>query len=91
MTQAPAFPQSMCKDEFGEIHTSDVMGNGRAGMSLRAWLAGQALTNGGICSGAAHEYELRNWFGERGGVTREEIAAKQAVAAADALLRELSN
>lgn len=60
----------------------------QGGMSLRDWFAGMALSNPAICTGMATEYELRNWFGGRGGITQEEVAARQAIAAADAMIAE---
>jgi hypothetical protein len=57
------------------------------GMELRDYLAAHALANAAICTGDAREYELKAWFGNRGGITREEIAAMQAYRYADALLR----
>jgi len=56
------------------------------GMNERDYFAAQAITNPELCSGTAKEYELRAWFGERGGIRREEIAAAQAYAIADAML-----
>lgn len=65
---------------FPDVH------EGQTGMSLRDWFAGQALANATICTGRAEEWQLRAWFGDRGGITREEISAKQAIAHADAML-----
>lgn len=56
------------------------------GMTERDYFAARVITNPVLCSGIAKEYELRAWFGERGGITREEIAAAQAYAIADAML-----
>ena len=42
------------------------------------WLAACALGNPALCTGTAPDYDLRRWFGGRGGVTRMEIAAAQA-------------
>jgi hypothetical protein len=56
------------------------------GLSLRQWYAGKALANPTLCTGQAAEWQLKAWFGDRGGVTREEIAAQQAFAYADAVL-----
>lgn len=57
-------------------------------MSLRDWFAGQALANPNICTGQAKDYELQLWFGDRYGITHEEIVAKQARIYADAMLKE---
>lgn len=56
------------------------------GMTLLDYFAGQALSNSRICTGEATEYQLREWFGDRGGITKEEIVAKQALSYADAML-----
>lgn len=37
-----------------------------------------ALANGTICTGNVPEWQLKAWFGDRGGITREEIATRQA-------------
>lgn len=58
-----------------------------SGMTLREYFAGQALSNSAICTGVTSEWQLRQWFGERGGITKTEIAAKQAWDYADAMLR----
>jgi hypothetical protein len=60
------------------------------GMTLRDWFAGQALSNPALCTGTAPDYELRRWFGERGGVTKAEIVAAQAYDHADAMLAQRS-
>lgn len=70
--------------EFPACNEANV--NDTMGMSLRDYFAGQALANGEICTGQAHEYYLKAWFGDRGGITREEIAVKQAYNYADAML-----
>jgi hypothetical protein len=56
------------------------------GMSLRDWFAGQALANPAICTGTAPDYDLTRWFGDRCGIMRHEIAARQAGDYADAML-----
>lgn len=53
---------------------------------LRDHFAGQALTNAAICTGTAPDYDIRAWFGERGGITRAEIVSAQAYSFADAML-----
>jgi hypothetical protein len=55
-------------------------------MSLREWYAGKALSNPAICTGNAPEYELRAWFGGRGGISRAEIVSRQAFDFADAMI-----
>jgi hypothetical protein len=56
-------------------------------MSLRDWLAGQALSNPAICDGHAEPWEIKRWFGpDRTRVERAEIVAKQAWEYADAML-----
>ncbi|MFG1429295.1 hypothetical protein [Roseixanthobacter glucoisosaccharinicivorans] len=57
-----------------------------AGMSLRDWFAGQALSNAAICTGSAPEYQLIAWFGDRRDITRKEIVSAQAFSAADAMI-----
>jgi len=57
------------------------------GMELRDYIAAHVLANAAICTGSAKEYELKAWFGDRGGITREEIVAMQAYRYADAILR----
>ena len=59
---------------------------GDPGMTLHQYYIGQALANPAICTGEANDYLLRRWFGERGGITRPEIIAKQAQEAADAMI-----
>jgi hypothetical protein len=58
----------------------------REGMSLRDWFAGQALADPAICTGTAPDYDLTRWFGDRCGIMRHEIAARQAGDYADAML-----
>lgn len=55
------------------------------GMTLRDWFAAQALP---CVSDSYPEWQLRAWFGDRGGIKREEIRAKAAYALADAMLAE---
>ena len=77
-TPPSAFPVRFGKDDvFAE-----------AGMTLRDWFAGQALANPAICTGTTPEWQLAKWFGNRTGVHREEIVAKQARVFADAMLAE---
>ncbi|WP_426163024.1 hypothetical protein [Sandarakinorhabdus sp. DWP1-3-1] len=61
---------------------------GRSGMTLRDWFAGQALANPTICTGHADERHYQRWFGGRTGIERWEIVAKQAGDYADAMLAE---
>jgi len=56
------------------------------GMTLRDYFAGQALANPTICTGQADERHYRRWFGNRAGIERWEIVARQAGDYADALL-----
>lgn len=56
------------------------------GMTLRQYYAAAALQNHLLCTGIVSEYQLRIWFGNKGGVTRAEIIARQALEHADALL-----
>lgn len=58
----------------------------RARDELRLRFAIAALQNSAICTGTASEWELRGWFKDRGGITRQEIAARQAFSYADAML-----
>lgn len=65
---------------------SEVIGH-CVGMTLRDWFAGQALANAAICTGQAHDWQVAAWFGpHRTGITRAEIAAKQAIQHADAMI-----
>lgn len=63
----------------------------QAQLARRDYFAGQALANAAICTGVAAEYELRTWFGDRCGITRYEIVAKQALKYADAMLDILTS
>ena len=78
MQNEPAFP----------THDADNLTDPRerilsGGMSLRDWFAGQALP---ICSGTVPEFQLKLWFGDRIGIKRNEIIAKQAYTLADAMM-----
>lgn len=58
------------------------------GMTLRDWFAGQALSNSDLCTGRAPDWRLTEWFGEhRTAIEQYEIAAAQAYAYADAMLK----
>jgi len=57
-------------------------------IDLRDHFASCALSNSAICTGRATEYELKTWFGGRGGITAEEICAKQAYRYADVMMKE---
>lgn len=57
------------------------------GMTSRDIFAAMALANATICSGFMRDHELKVCFGDRGGVTKEEIAAAQAYRYADAMLK----
>lgn len=59
---------------------------GTDGLTKREWFAGMALANPAICTGTAPEWQLQKWFGNRMGLTSQEIAAKQAVVYADAMI-----
>lgn len=59
------------------------------GMSLRDWLAGQAVASG-ACNGFVPEQTLAEWFGDETGIRTERIVARQAVAIADALIAALA-
>lgn len=54
------------------------------GMSLRDYFAAQALPS--TIGMQIPEWQLKAWFGNRGGLKREEIAARAAYEFADALL-----
>ncbi len=55
-----------------------------------ALYAAAALANRDLVTGTAFEYELTHWFGpHRSGITSQEIAAKQAAAIADAMMKEV--
>jgi hypothetical protein len=78
----PAYPQSETLYDDG----AELVRTSHGGMSLRDYFAGQALANPEICTGKAMEWQLRKWFGERTGITRVEIVAKQAYEYADAMI-----
>lgn len=81
----PAFPRAASTD----AHDAPCnVYQDQQGMALRDWFAGQALSNPSICTGSAHEWQLREWFRDRSGITSFEIAAKQAGEYADAMLAE---
>jgi hypothetical protein len=46
-----------------------------------------ALANPNLCTGTAPDWQIRAWFDGRGGVTREEIVARQAKDYADAMMK----
>jgi hypothetical protein len=72
---------------MGQLYpTSEHVSN--PGMSLRDYFAAQALANPTICTGRCEDWELRAWFKDRGGITKHEIATKQAFSYADAMLAE---
>lgn len=57
-------------------------------MTLRNYFAGQALSNPALCTGHVGAQQLQEWFGEGAtGIPVAEIAARQAYACADAMLR----
>lgn len=55
------------------------------GMSLRDWIAGQALASG-LVKDTCPEWRMRDWFGDRVGISPFEIAARAAYAYADAMI-----
>lgn len=78
----PAFPSGTLLDRNGEIVF------GEYGMSLRDWLAGQAIA-GGLARQSLPEGDLTKLFGEyRVNIKREEIIAVDAYRIADAMLAE---
>lgn len=48
-----------------------------------------ALSNGTICTGNAPEWQLKVWFGDRCGITSEEVATRQASEYAKQALKQL--
>jgi len=73
----PAFPVSLpgCGD------------NGWSGMTLRDYLAAQALVSG-LCRDNVPEYALNAYFGKhKTSIKREEIIAAEAYCIADAMLK----
>lgn len=81
----PAFPHPVMDMQSGEGY----------GMTLRDYFATAALSNPALCTGIAEEWQLRGWFGNAwrasrfaGGITRAQIASKQAHDYADAMLKE---
>ena len=81
----PAFPFDLPsdRDEPGERMWAK-------GMTLRDYYMAQALGNAAICTGDASPWELAVLFGKnnQGGITKQQIVAKQAASYADAMLRE---
>jgi len=74
----PAFPVGM-QTQHNQYACS-------VGLSVRDWLAGQAVMNATV-NGEARDYELNAWFGRHAaGITRAEIIAAQAYDIADAML-----
>jgi hypothetical protein len=59
------------------------------GMTPRQYYAGQALA-GGIDPNSVHGHQLKHWFGDRCGITNEQIIAAKARRIADALIAELA-
>ncbi len=55
------------------------------GMTLRDWFAGQALAT---VYDSYSEAQLKAWFGEKYGLSREQIRARAAYAMAEAMLAE---
>ena len=54
-------------------------------------IAEKAITNPVLCNGQASEYQLSFWFGKNAtGITKEQIAARQAVEVAIELEKLLS-
>lgn len=83
----PAFPcEELCNTSSDPFATPRPVRH--PGMSLLDYYAGQALANPAICTGTAPDWQLKQWFGDRGGVMPWEIAAKQARAYAAHLLAE---
>lgn len=79
----------MSADNWGGPAFACASENGhQPGMSLREWFAGQALGNSAICTGTAPEWQIAVWFKGRAGITREEIAARQAYEFSRAMLVE---
>lgn len=74
-------------EEIWRLHEEIRFLKASGGRSLRDHFAGQALANCALCTGEARDWQIKAWFGERGGITREEIVAKQAYALADAMLK----
>jgi hypothetical protein len=55
------------------------------GLDLRDWFAGHALA---LVMDSYPEWQLKAWFGDRCGLTREEISSRAAYKMADAMLAE---
>lgn len=83
---APAFPVEVDSDGNG-LQTGPSVG-WATGLTKMEYFLGQALANPNICTGDAPDYQLRAWFGERTGITRAEIVAKQAAEYAKSVLTE---
>lgn len=80
---APVFPGFFSGHEGNAANTKF---KPVGGLTLRDWFAGQALANSAICTGVARDYQLVAWFGDRGGIRREEVVAAQAHEFADAMI-----
>lgn len=78
MNNPPAFP-------IADVRTHDGFGlrEGSDGMTLLDWFAGQALP---LVAETYPEWQLKEWFGGRSGLTREEIRATAAYRLAKAML-----
>jgi hypothetical protein len=70
----PAFPTNGTSHRLPE-----------GGMKLRDWFAGQALACH-LVRDTYPEHKLKEWFGGRTGLTREEIISRAAYALADAMI-----
>lgn len=56
-------------------------------MSIRRYFEGQAMANPIICSGTASAHDIDRWFGKNASnISREQIAAAQASAFAEAMM-----
>ncbi len=72
----PAFPG----------HVPDSFREAWPGMTMRDYFAAQFIPAAIEMAARAPEYDLREMFGDRGGLRREEIAAAFAYRYADAML-----
>lgn len=75
----PAFPINELNQQTGNVFAQHM------GLTLRDYFAAQVLPH--LTSLVIPEWQLKAWFGDRGGLRREEIAARAAYEYANAMLK----
>ncbi len=79
-TGGPAFPARPTWDEHDDYSVIP-----QDGMTLRDYFAAKAMSSG-LIKETYPEWQLKAWFGDRIGITREEIIARAAYEVADAMI-----